>query len=148
MSNFQLTKEDLEKQIKDVQYVRFAETGTLCAIVLTNGYTVTGTSSCIDPANFNEEIGKEIAYENAFDQLWQVLGYNEKQRWYEETQLSAKERVELELKDLDEKTTKLAIFLDQPKPQHINDEQWDLLHEQLDLMRKYATVLASRLAKW
>lgn len=148
MSNFKLTKEDLEKQIKDVQYVSFAETGTLCTIVLTNGYTVTGTSNCINPDNFKEEIGKEVAYQNAFDQLWNVLGYNEKQRWYEETQLSAKERVELELKDLDEKTTKLAIFLDQPRPDDIDEYQWDLCHEQLGLMRKYATVLASRLAKW
>ena len=34
-----------------------------------------GESSCVDPANFNEGVGQEIAYTNAFDKIWQLEGY-------------------------------------------------------------------------
>lgn len=88
MTKYGLTIEKLEEQIASVDYATFGETGIHCTITLVNGYTVTGESSCIDPTIFNEDIGKKIAYKNAFDKLWFLLRYNEKQRWYEETQLT------------------------------------------------------------
>jgi len=38
---------------------------TFCVITLQNGFTVTGESACASPENFNAEIGRKIAYENA-----------------------------------------------------------------------------------
>lgn len=48
---------------------------TFCVLVLKNGFTVTGQSACVAPENFNEEIGKRIARDNAIDQVWPLLGF-------------------------------------------------------------------------
>ena len=42
---------------------------------MVNGFGVRGESACVDPRNFDEAIGRSIAYENAFDKLWQLEGY-------------------------------------------------------------------------
>ena len=48
---------------------------TFCVLVLRNGFTVTGESACASPENFNAEIGRRIARENAIDKVWQLLGF-------------------------------------------------------------------------
>lgn len=48
---------------------------TICVLVLRNGFTVTGTSACASPANFDADIGKRIARADAVRQLWPLLGY-------------------------------------------------------------------------
>ena len=48
---------------------------TFCVIVLKNGFTVTGESACASPENFNAEIGKKIAYDNAREKIWLLEGY-------------------------------------------------------------------------
>lgn len=48
---------------------------TFCVLVLKNGYTVTGQSSCVDPATFNPLTGREIALENAKEKVWPLLGF-------------------------------------------------------------------------
>lgn len=40
-----------------------------------NGFTVTGESACASPENFNAEIGRKIARQNAVDKLWPLLGF-------------------------------------------------------------------------
>lgn len=147
MSKYGLNKEKLESEIADVGYQRVGATLTICVITLVNGYTVTGESGCIDPSIFNEARGKEIAYANAFDKLWGILGYAEKQRWYEETQLSWKERVAQELHELDEKRTKLAEWLNKGKPEYLSDKQWELLLTQKEAMSVYGRILQDRLAE-
>lgn len=87
MTQFFLSEDKMRNEIADVRYLNVEDTTlSICVIILKNGYTVTGESSCIDPAKFNAEIGKKIAYENAFNKLWGILGYVEKQRWFTETQ--------------------------------------------------------------
>lgn len=48
---------------------------TFCVLVLKNGFTVTGESACASPANFNAEIGRRIARENAVQKMWPLMGY-------------------------------------------------------------------------
>ena len=48
---------------------------TFCVIVLRNGFTVTGESACASPENFNAEIGRQIARQNAVAKIWPLLGY-------------------------------------------------------------------------
>jgi len=57
-----------------VDYV-VSGTMTLCIITLPNGYNLVGESACVDPANFDEEIGRAIAYRNASAKLWPLEGY-------------------------------------------------------------------------
>lgn len=48
---------------------------TICVLVLRNGFTVHGVSACASPENFNEEIGRRIARENAEREIWPLLGF-------------------------------------------------------------------------
>ena len=48
---------------------------TFCVLVLKNGFTVTGESACASPENFNPEIGRKIARENAKQKIWPLMGY-------------------------------------------------------------------------
>ena len=48
---------------------------TFCVLVLRNGFTVTGESACASPANFNAEIGRKIARDNAVAKIWPLMGY-------------------------------------------------------------------------
>ena len=48
---------------------------TFCVLGLRNGFTVTGESACASPENFNAEIGRRIARENAVDKIWPLMGY-------------------------------------------------------------------------
>lgn len=145
MTKYGLTQEKLEGQIAKTEYSTFGETGIYCVITLVNGLTVTGESSCIDPTIFNKDIGEGIAYKNAFDKLWLVLAYNEKQRWYEETQLTWLDRVRIELANLGDKRSKLDEMIRKGKPSFMSDEQFNLLKEQYDAMAAYALILAKRI---
>lgn len=58
---------------------------TFCVLVLRNGFTVTGQSACASPENFNADIGRKIARENAVEQVWTLLGYELKERLYQRT---------------------------------------------------------------
>lgn len=48
---------------------------TFCVLVLRNGFTVTGESACASPENFDAEIGRKIAFENAKQKIWPLMGY-------------------------------------------------------------------------
>lgn len=48
---------------------------TFCVLVLRNGFTVIGHSACGSPENFNAEIGRRIARENAEREIWKLLGF-------------------------------------------------------------------------
>ena len=48
---------------------------TFCVLLLTNGFTVTGESACASPENFDAEIGRKIARQNAEAKIWPLLGF-------------------------------------------------------------------------
>jgi hypothetical protein len=57
---------------------------TICVLTLQNGFTVTGESACASPENFDAEIGRKIARENAVQKIWPLMGYELKQRLHEQ----------------------------------------------------------------
>ena len=48
---------------------------TFCVLVLRNGFTVTGESACASPENFDAELGRKIARQNAVSRIWPLMGY-------------------------------------------------------------------------
>jgi len=48
---------------------------TICVLELKNGFTVTGESACASPENFDAEIGRMIARQNAVQKIWPLMGY-------------------------------------------------------------------------
>lgn len=49
---------------------------TFCILVLKNGFTVTGESACISAENFDAELGRKIARQNALDKCWPLFGFH------------------------------------------------------------------------
>ncbi|WP_337228234.1 Gp49 family protein [Proteus faecis] len=69
---------DTEKDLFPLQLLTF------CVLVLRNGFTVTGESACASPENFDAEIGRKIARQNAVNKIWMLEGYLLKQKLSEE----------------------------------------------------------------
>ena len=42
---------------------------TYCVLILRNGFTVTGESACASPENFDAEVGRKIARQNAVSRI-------------------------------------------------------------------------------
>jgi hypothetical protein len=60
---------------------------TICVLVLKNGFTVTGESACASPENFDVEIGRKIARQNAVQKIWLLMGYELRTKLSRENQL-------------------------------------------------------------
>ena len=61
---------------------------TFCVLVLRNGFTVTGESACASPENFDSEIGRKIARDNAVNKIWPLMGYALKEKLAESEKLA------------------------------------------------------------
>jgi len=71
-----LTPDAIDNTIVGSDYHVFpGTTVTVACLQLRNGFTVIGESACADPANFNEDMGRKIAYDNARNKIWQLEGY-------------------------------------------------------------------------
>lgn len=76
-----LTPDHIDSVIDRELYHVFGDTClTVCCLVLKNGFTVTGESACASPANFDEQLGRKIARDNARNKIWTLEGYLLKQR--------------------------------------------------------------------
>lgn len=65
---------------------------TFCVLVLKNGFTVTGESACASPENFDAEIGRQIARDNAVAKIWPLMGYELRSHLHERAQYLAQPR--------------------------------------------------------
>lgn len=71
-----LTPEYIAARVVNAEYWRPTGTRmTVCVLTLVNGFAVAGTSSCIYDADFNEEIGRKLAYADAVQKIWELEGY-------------------------------------------------------------------------
>lgn len=74
-----LTPEKIEGLVVKQTY-HFHNTLTLCILDLSNGSVVVGQSNVIDSKSYQETVGKDIAYRDAVDKIWQLEGYALKTR--------------------------------------------------------------------
>ena len=71
-----ITPARIEEVIVHEQYHVFPGTTlTVCCLTLLNGFTVVGESACASPANFDAELGQQIAREDAKRKVWALEGY-------------------------------------------------------------------------
>ncbi len=70
-----VTAEYLKSRIAEVKFHRLGPTLTHCVIHLDNGFTASGESACVDPANYRQEIGEKLSYDQAFNKLWPLFGF-------------------------------------------------------------------------
>jgi hypothetical protein len=69
--------------IHEAYYVFPGTTTTICRLTLVNGFSTIGESAAVSLENFDEEIGRKVARENARDKIWVLEGYLLKQKFYE-----------------------------------------------------------------
>ncbi len=69
-----VTPEGIRDKIADVRYLWDANL-CLCIIEMQNGFKLVGKSAPASPENFDAEIGKRYAYDDAFKQIWPLEGY-------------------------------------------------------------------------
>lgn len=83
-----VTMEQIENTIAEERYLNLGQVlgatsvpgcglaqTTLCVLILNNGYTLIGHSACADPAKYDQQLGQQIAYNDAVRQVWPLLGY-------------------------------------------------------------------------
>ena len=70
-----VTPEDIDAAIASEEFSKVGQKTTVCVLTLRNGFEVIGTSSCVDPASYNQEIGNKFAKQRAMDKVWELEGY-------------------------------------------------------------------------
>lgn len=81
-----LTPEDIDNCIIGEYFHRVpGTTMTICILTLRNSFLVTGESAAVSLENFDEEIGKKIARENARNKIWSLEGYLLREKLWQET---------------------------------------------------------------
>lgn len=73
--NNTITVENVENFIKETQTYLVGNKSTMLSATLANGYVIIESSSCVDPVNYNEEIGKRICMDKIKDKIWMLLGF-------------------------------------------------------------------------
>lgn len=75
-NGLRLTPQIIDSKIKSEAYwIVPLTTTTICALTLQNGYVVIGKAACIEPSNFDADIGRKIAFDDARNQIWALEGY-------------------------------------------------------------------------
>lgn len=72
-----VTKETIENLYKqsEKKVETYWEKCTVMTVQLPNGFTIVEHSACVDPANYDEQIGLEICERKIKDKLWELEGY-------------------------------------------------------------------------
>lgn len=70
-----ITEKMVEDFIGDYYVTTLGDKTTLVRAILVNGFEIVESSSCVDPANYDEEVGKDICLAKIKDQVWYLLGF-------------------------------------------------------------------------
>lgn len=75
-----ITPEVVENNIATEWYTTVpGGTMTICVLTTISGFQIIGESACVNPADFNAELGKQYAKEEAVDKLCGFMGYHLKE---------------------------------------------------------------------
>ena len=72
-----ITLQDLKAKVVEEEYFNPSSMPhlTICVVILRNGFSLVGKSAPADPANFDAEVGRKFAFDDALRQLWTLEGY-------------------------------------------------------------------------
>lgn len=88
----EITRDYVEQRVQMTSYFRIPNTTvTIASLHLPSGYVVNGESSVVNPANYDEARGREIAREKAIKKLTELEQFLASERAYEAA-LSEKEK--------------------------------------------------------
>ena len=150
-----ILKEDVENFITDVDVTTIGEKTTIVNAHTRSGFDTVRHSSCVDPKNYSEELGKQYAMKEVINSLWSHLGFVLQWAKYGLNAESKKDkypshvqRMIDEYKELDDRINKLASFINtNPIFETLQNEEREDMKAQLIWMHKYINVLANRLRR-
>lgn len=150
-----ILKEDVENFITNVEVMKVGEKTTIVNAHTLTGFDTVRHSSCVDPKNYSEELGKQYAMEEVVNDLWAHLGFVFQWAKYGLNAESKKDkypshvqRMIDEYKELDDRINKLASFINtNPIFETLQNEEREDMKAQLIWMHKYINVLANRLRR-
>jgi Phage protein (N4 Gp49/phage Sf6 gene 66) family len=76
-TRFRVSLDDLLAKIETEEYLnpRTISHMTICVLVTNTGYALIGTSAPADAENYDEDLGKKFAKEDAIRQMWKLEAY-------------------------------------------------------------------------
>lgn len=148
-------KEDVENFVTNVEVMTVGEKTTVVNAHTLTGFDMVRHSSCIDPKNYNEELGKQYALEVVTDDLWGHLGFvlqwakfGLKQKLAIAKYPAHVERMIAEHDELRERSVKLANFINGNEIfKTLSENEQNDMKDQLMYMQKYIDCLRSRLIR-
>ena len=73
--NNTITQENVDNFIAHYDYCKMGEKTTVVKATLKNGFVIIESSSCVDVANYDDEIGANICKEHIKNKVWELLGF-------------------------------------------------------------------------
>lgn len=73
--NNTIEEQNVNDFIKSYDVSQWGDKTTVVHATLANGFILTESSSCVDPANFNLDIGAGICKDKIRNRLWGMLGF-------------------------------------------------------------------------
>ena len=145
-----ILREDVEEFIGNVDVMTVGDKTTVINAHTITGFDMVRHSSCVDPKNYSQELGKEYAMEEVINNLWDHLGFVLQWAKYglkrEEVIPPHVQRMVNEHKELEQRLTKLYEFIDNnPNFDGLEIEEQERLKYQRISMTEYFNILDERL---
>lgn len=143
-------EEDVENFIDTVEATKFGSKTTLVHASTLTGFEMINHSSCVDPANYSDILGKQYAMEEITNKVWSHLGFvlqwaknglnkTNKDEAYITRMLAEQEA-------LGDKITKLRMFItSNPIFNTLPETKKTLMIKQLTAMDEYFHILEERI---
>ena len=122
----------------------FGKKITHVSVRMKNGFVLTEDSICVDPANYDENIGKDVCLGRIENKVWFLLGYALQDK-VANTPKDYKERMVVEFKELADRTEKLKKFFHSEAFNDLPAEKRELMERQYKAMCEYQDILGERI---
>lgn len=73
--NNTITRDNVSNFVQSYDVEQWKDKTTVVHATLVNGFVITESSSCVDPANFDMELGGRICKKKIEDKIWHLLGF-------------------------------------------------------------------------
>jgi hypothetical protein len=74
-NNNTITQDNVDSFIDYYDYCKMGEKTTVVKATLINEFVIVESSSCVDVANYDDEIGRDICKDRIKNKVWELLGF-------------------------------------------------------------------------
>ena len=144
-----VTQEQVNENMQAVSVQTLEDFGkkiTHVSVRMKNGFVLTEDSICVDPANYDENIGKDVCLGRIENKVWFLLGYALQDK-IANTPKDYKERMLREYVELKERTEKLDAFFKTDTYKALDIDRQKLMERQFKAMAEYQDILRLRIER-